>query len=268
MITVEELKNKAAGIDVDVAASQAVEWIISNVHTFIDNHATDFVIGFSAVGADGVGELEKIEKLFSELGIDSSEGGINVDLFGKFRENLSDEDVEKATALIEAYEKGLIVSADDIKAVNDILSSFGGNTDELSTEEEEQVESESEKLDILYGLVEKVKDRITGNKDYLDRIFKSMIYYYELCGFREGKEVHRNLDGFVKIEEFCYYPYSLPVTSTAKIPRIDEDGSAVLDENGNIIVDIGESVVKRDPPQFHIDITIDYWESKPRMSMF
>jgi hypothetical protein len=270
VIKKEKLNQIVSQIDVELAASQVVEWIINNVHTFIDNHSTEFVIGFSSIDADGVSELEKVEKAFLEMDIDVSEGGIDIDLFSKFRENLSEEDIEKATAIIDAYEKGLIVSSDDIETINNLLSSFNPDEDMegLSQEDEERVEAESENLEILYNVVDEIKSHVVENKDYLERIFNSMIYYYELCGFRQGKEVKRNLDGFVKIDEFCYYPYSLPVTSTAKIPRLDDDGNPVLDDNGNIIVDIGESVVKRDPPQFHIDISIQFWEAKPQMSMF
>ncbi len=274
MISIDELRKKALDIDTEKAAEEAVDWICDNVSTFIDNHVQKFVIGFSAIGTDA-SELEKIERLFEELDLGSGDAnGIDSDLLDKVGCQLSSEDLKRATDLVEGYKSGKLISADAMKEVNDLLNqidsanSFNERLELDKSEEIDEVQEEADRLTIIYDVVDKVKDSIVNSREKCHRIYEKMIYYYELCGIREGRRVERNLKGYVTVDEFQFYPYALPVTSTAKIPRLDDEGDFVLDDNDNVIVDIGESVVMREPPQFHVDVTIDFWEDTPQTAVF
>jgi hypothetical protein len=250
-----------------LAAEQAADWVCNNVDTFIDNHNREFSIGFSTVGTEVYGELKKIEDAFLGMGISESDQGINRKLLEKVGAQLPEQELANAKFLMDGYNSGGLVSVDAVEEINDRLKEIAGEEYEEG-DVNESIEDEGDKLDCLYDIVGKVKECLVNNKILLKRIYDKLIFYYELCGFREGHKIERDLVGHVKIGEFVYYPYELPISSTAKIPRVDDEGNPVLDDEGNQIIDIGDSVIGREPPQYHIDIAIDFWENRPQMSMF
>ena len=268
MISIEEIKKIADSVDKEKAAQEVFEWVCRNVDTYIDNHNKEFVVGFSSIGLDYAPELQKVEQAFIDLNISDSEFSVESNSLDLLAGKFSEEEIEMANKVIESYKSGHLIEEETMEKVKKMLRSLEAPSEQLDSENQEIIDEESEKLGILYGLIDSIKEVIVNDKDSLERVFEKLIYYYELCGFREGQKVERELDGYAKIDEFQFYPYDLPVSSTAKIPRLDEEGNVMLDENGNAIVDIGESVVKREPPQFHVDISIDFWEKKPQMSMF
>ena len=64
----------------------------------------------------------------------------------------------------------------------------------------------------LNKITEIVHDKMNNNKELLDVLFKRMRFYYEFRGFsKEGKEIVRDLLGFVNILKFEYEAFSVGV---------------------------------------------------------
>jgi len=273
-MNIEELNSMAETFDVKKASEEVAEWVCGNVESFIDNHNKEFSIGFSSKEADGLDELGKIEAAFDSLGI--SESGISQgDIKLAAECGLSKADQKRAEMLVGKFNDGEIVSADDLEEIKSLLSLAHKRdadpfapTPTTETDRTSEINEEAEKLIILYNIIDKVKETLSTDKELLAKLYEKLIFYYELAGFRDGHKVERSLTGYVSIDEFEYFAYDIPIQATAKYPRVDEDGNAVLDDKGNVIIDIGETVTERIPPSFNLDISIDFWEQKPVSSLF
>jgi len=271
MITLEEIKLQAESFDAKAAAAEVAEWVCGNIESFIDNHNTEFSIGFSTRDAEGLDHLRKIEETFESLGI--AESGISdSDIKQAAMCGLSEADQKRAEEIVGKFNAGEIVSGDDLDEIKQLLALAQRatvTTDPLfDVSREQEIDEEAKKLIVLYGMIDEVKDILSTDKDLLEKLYDKLIFYYELCGFRDGRKVERDLEGYVRIDEFEYFAYDIPVQATVKTPRVDEDGNVALDDDGNVIIDVGETFTERIPPSFNLDISIDYWEKKPMDSLF
>lgn len=271
-MTMDDLKKLSDSFDAKKAASEVVGWVCGNIEMFIDNHRQEFSIAFSSKDAEGLDELGRIESAFESLGIADS-GIPEEDIFKAASLSMSEDDAKRAEALIRKFNDGEPVSEDDLEDVKSLLDMVNEKTDPgisplLDESRQREIDDEAEKLIILYDMIDRVKDILENDKELLDTLFEKLIFYYELCGFRDGHKVEKDLTGYVKIDHFEYFAYEIPVSVTPKIPKVDESGNVVVDKDGKVVIEEGETTVERIPPSFNLDISLDYWEKKPMTSMF
>jgi len=267
MIPEQELKDLADKIDVDAAAIEVTQWVCRNVENFIDNHMDEFNVSFSTVGMEEeMPQLAELERLFGllELGTKELEMELSIE---EMLPDLDDDQVERLKAIVEKHYRGEYLSEKEQEAILEVVESKN-LTDIQVGPHSEEIEEEAKALKILYGTCEKIKIAIEENEKLRDEIFKKMSVYYEFAGARQGNIVFKELDGYVKVSYFAYDPYDMPIEVIPKTPRVDEEGDFVLDEEGNVIVDIGEAHRVVQPASYSMDLIIDYWEKKPTMSLF
>lgn len=274
-ITKQELESRAAAVDTELAARQLVEWLLANVDSYIDNHKKEYNLNFFARESDGMEELAKIESMFDELEVSDIEvPEVSVDQLAGLSEQ-EDDSFKRMQELLDKHRAGEELTDDEQDEIRCFLYGKDLNLADLNLDEEQEaiVKEESEKLTVLYDLVEEVKKSLLATDDLCRQLFEKMVFYYELAGVRgdgdgNAKLVERNLDGYVKVTEFLYEPYELPVTVTEKKPLLDDEGDFILDENGDVQIEVAEQKTIRIPPSFTLDLKIEFWEKPVQTSLF
>jgi len=123
------------------------------------------------------------------------------------------------------------------------------------TMDKEDIQDETKCMDFLNNITNLVKTEIINNKELLDKLFKKLIYYYEMISFSfQTGPVIREMDGYVTINKFFYEPIGLDVTVTKKYNRLTSDGTMET-------TDKEPEVVKqtRIPEGFVIELEIKSW---------
>lgn len=133
--------------------------------------------------------------------------------------------------------------------------------DSLTDDEREAIDREVEMLKLLHGFVEEAYQTLLADTEGLQRLFKKLVYYYEVVGFRNGVPIEKELTGAVKITAFHYELFEIPVEVKGKQPVYDENGDLVeLRETG-----VATYLI---PPSFVIDLEIEMFEKRVQTSMF
>lgn len=125
------------------------------------------------------------------------------------------------------------------------------------------METEIRCLDILHGTVSKVKASAEKETAELERLFKRIIYYYEMIGFsNKSGAVLQAFDGTVVVDELIYDTSEMTVTV--------KKGLMVVDENGQEIGEKGAKETIKEvtvPEGFSIDFTLQTW-AKQQPSLY
>lgn len=264
---IDRLKKMVDEVDVEAASLELAAWLTANVEKYIDNHRKNFLLSFKAEGDDNLPELTKIEALFAEANV-SGEGVDVMNAITDVDDSFTKEQKEKLDEINKRFNSGERVEQEDIEAAKEIIFNNDEWASKMSAEEVQVIKNNDAALDILEGCCEKVQQAFEANAEIRNELFKRLVYYYEVRGFREGVPIETIMDGYVKVSNFCYDPYEMPVKITPKMPKIDENNDFVLDEDGNVIVEVGEPQVIIEPAGFNLDLEIEYWEKKTPTSIF
>lgn len=264
---IDKLKAKVAAVDVEAAALELSAWIQANIEKFIDNHRKEFLLSFSAKGMESMPELRKIESLFDEA--DIADGGVDVmNALSTVGGSITDKQYKEMADLVKRFENGEKIDQQEVEVARELIFSNDNWASKISDEELASIKATDAVLDILEGCCERVQEALEANREAMAELFARLVYYYEVRGFRDGILVESVMDGYVKVSNFCYDPYEMPIKVTPKTPKVDENGDFVLDENDNIIVEVGEPHTIVEPAGFNLDLSIEYWEKKTPTSIF
>jgi len=127
-----------------------------------------------------------------------------------------------------------------------------------------KVKEERECLDVLDKVVELIKKEMCNNKELLEKLFKKLVYYYEMIGFSiKSGPVIQEMDGYVSVNKFFYEPIGMDVTVTKRYNRMNPDGTLVASDKK-------PEVVKKEkiPEGFVVEIEIKKWPKQKVVSMF
>jgi hypothetical protein len=130
--------------------------------------------------------------------------------------------------------------------------------------ENEKIKEERECIKGLDEVVELIRKEIIGNKDLLEKLFKKLIYYYEMIGFSmKTGPVIQEMDGYVSVNKFFYEPIGMDITVTKRYNKMNPDGTLVAAEKK-------PEVVKKEhiPEGFVVEIEIKKWPKQVVSSMF
>lgn len=111
----------------------------------------------------------------------------------------------------------------------------------------------------LNKITDLVFNDIVSNQEMLDKLYKKMIFYYEMVGLKNGVPIIRELEGKVTIDKFEYEAFTVPV----KLSRPE-----VRNEEGDLITEaqtVREYVI---PEGFTLWLTIHFQDVKKPTSIF
>ena len=128
----------------------------------------------------------------------------------------------------------------------------------------EKAEQERECIKKLDAVVELIKNEMAGNKDLLEKLFKKLIYYYEMTGFSiKSGPVIQDMEGYVTVNKFFYEPIGMDLTVTKRYQRKNADGTLEM-------TDKKPEIVKKEhiPEGFVVEIELKKWQKQKIVSMF
>jgi len=130
--------------------------------------------------------------------------------------------------------------------------------------ENKNIKEERECIKILDAVVELIKKEMTENKILLDKLFKKLVYYYEMIGFSiNSGPVIQDMDGYVSIKKFFYEPIGMDLTVTKRYNKMNADGTLEA-------ADKKPEIIKKEhiPEGFVVEIEIKKWPKQNITSMF
>ena len=130
--------------------------------------------------------------------------------------------------------------------------------------ENEKIKEERECIKGLDDVVELVKKEMMGDKILLEKLFKRLVYYYEMIGFSvKSGPVIQDMDGYIIVKKFFYEPIGMDLTVTKKYNKMSEDGTLVASDKQS-------EIVKKEhiPEGFVVEIEIKKWAKQKIVSMF
>jgi len=130
--------------------------------------------------------------------------------------------------------------------------------------ENEKIKEERECIKKLDDVVELIKKEMMGNKDLLEKLFKKLVYYYEMIGFSlKTGPVIQDMDGYVSVNKFFYEPIGMDLTVTKRYQKKKADGTLEM-------TDKKPEIVKKEhiPEGFVVEIEIKKWARQKTVSMF
>jgi len=113
----------------------------------------------------------------------------------------------------------------------------------------------------LDKIVKKIYDNFKSESEKMEKLFKRMIYYYELVGISKGNLIYKTYNGEVNITNFEYEPFSVEVTVRG--------GNDVVDENGDMVPNAEKEIIKKYevPEGFVLWLEIDFYPTRPVQSV-
>ena len=129
--------------------------------------------------------------------------------------------------------------------------------------ENKVIKEERECIKILDDVVENVKKEMVGNKELLEKLFKKLVYYYEMVAFSmKSGPIIQDMDGYIKINKFFYEPIGMDIVVTKRYQKKKEDGTLEM-------TDKAPEVVKKEhiPEGFVVEIEIKKWTRQNVVSM-
>ena len=129
--------------------------------------------------------------------------------------------------------------------------------------ENEKINEERECIKFLDDMVELVKKEMVSDKDLLAKLFKKLIYYYEMIAFSiKTGPIIQEMDGYVNINKFFYEPIGMDIIVTKRYQKKKADGSLEM-------TDKEPEVVKKEhiPEGFVVEIEIKKWPKQNIVSM-
>lgn len=130
--------------------------------------------------------------------------------------------------------------------------------------EKEKLKNERECLKILDDIVNLIKQEIIDNKELLEKLFKRLIWYYEMIGFNmKTGPVIQEMDGYVSINNFFYEPIGLDIIVTKKYNKQLPDGTLIESDKK-------PEIIKKEhiPEGFVVEIEIKKWAKQNITSVF
>jgi hypothetical protein len=119
---------------------------------------------------------------------------------------------------------------------------------------------------VLNDITDQAYKKIVENEKGLQELFKRLVFYYEMTGFRDGKPLIRELDGVVNISKFEYEAFSVGVKIlTRKDPISPKNATPISD-----LPDKKKAVMKQYviPEGFTVWLEIAFKTSARPTSMF
>lgn len=117
-------------------------------------------------------------------------------------------------------------------------------------------------LDILDETSNKILNKMTESEDKLQKLFKRMIYFYEMTGFNNiSGPIIQEMEGKVEILEFSFDPTTMELKISENIKS---------DINGELIPTGEKRLIEKKelPASFIIGLKIDYWTKVPNLSLY
>lgn len=111
----------------------------------------------------------------------------------------------------------------------------------------------------LDNIVANVHESINTEKDLLKQLFERMSFYYELRGVYKGEFIIEKIAGGVKIIEFKYDAFSVPVTIKKKQEQ---------EENGEIVQNVISEKTYVIPEGFSLALEIAFSPVKRKATLF
>ena len=130
--------------------------------------------------------------------------------------------------------------------------------------ENEKIKEERECIKELDDVVELIKKEMVDNKDLLEKLFKKLVYYYEMIGFNiKTGPVIQDMDGYIIIKKFFYEPIGMDLTVTKRYNKMNTDGTLSA-------ADKEPEIIKKEhiPEGFVAEIEIKKWPKQKIVSMF
>ena len=130
--------------------------------------------------------------------------------------------------------------------------------------ENEKIKEERECIKELDDVVELIKKEMVGNKELLEKLFKKLVYYYEMIGFNiKTGPVIQDMDGYIIIKKFFYEPIGMDLTVTKRYNKMNTDGTLSA-------ADKEPEIIKKEhiPEGFVVEIEIKKWPKQKIVSMF
>ena len=130
--------------------------------------------------------------------------------------------------------------------------------------ENEKIKEERECIKELDDVVELIKKEMVDNKDLLEKLFKKLVYYYEMIGFNiKTGPVIQDMDGYIIIKKFFYEPIGMDLTVTKRYNKMNTDGTLSA-------ADKEPEIIKKEhiPEGFVVEIEIKKWPKQKIVSMF
>ena len=171
--------------------------------------------------------------------------------------NNVEEYIDNKETIFSLYfpvDKDKLVNMDQIFNLGSLYSNF----------EEKVIKEERECIKILDDVVENVKKEMVDNKELLEKLFKKLVYYYEMVAFSmKTGPIIQDMDGYVKINKFFYEPIGMDIIVTKRYQKKKEDGTLEM------MTDRAPEVVKKEhiPEGFVIEIEIKKWARQNVVSM-
>lgn len=110
-------------------------------------------------------------------------------------------------------------------------------------------------LDKLDEVVANIKNSISNDKENMEKLYKRMIWYYEMVGFHSVTgPIIQELEGYVKINSVAFEAIGMDVTVTQRYQKLQKDGT-LTDSNKP------SEVIKKEhiPEGFTVEIEIKKW---------
>lgn len=154
------------------------------------------------------------------------------------------------------FKLDLVVNSEDmpeIQRLQDLYKAIPEDEPDNSKKMEEITECRKS----LNAITDSIFDAMRENSEMLEKLFKRMIYFYEMIGVKNGVPVIRELEGKVTIDKFEYDAFTVPVKLMKNI----------TDDDGNTI----EKVVTKQyiiPEGFTLWLTIHFHTVQKQTSVF
>ena len=188
---IDDILNDAEKIDVDLIASQVLDWATENVENYVDNHVTSFKLDLALDNCDEMSEAKKLQDLYRAIPYADSDIHVNLDDIEEFENNVVDSENEK-----------------ECQACKD-------------------------KLDLI---TKKAFDSVQSDKIRLQKLFKRLVYYYEMKGVKDGVPIIQEQEGFVKILRFEYEAFSVGVKVVEGLDIVDKQTNEIVKQGDKEIV--------------------------------
>lgn len=130
--------------------------------------------------------------------------------------------------------------------------------------ENNKIKEERECIKKLDDIVELIKKEMASNKNLLEKLFKKLVYYYEMIGFSlKTGPVIQDMDGYIVINKFFYEPIGMDLTVTKRYQKKTADGTLEMTNKK-------PEIVKKEhiPEGFVVEIEIKKWAQQKIVSMF
>ena len=116
----------------------------------------------------------------------------------------------------------------ETRKLQDLFRAIPDDPGDVSgAKKDELIQEAQECRTVLNTAVEESHREIKTSKKALDKLFKRLVYYYELKGLKDGLPIVQEQNGIVEILKFEYEAFSVGVKVLRGDDAVDEDGAVL-----------------------------------------